>query len=159
VSEQRINSILNYLEVSKQLGTGGQPQSSAFASLAAAGYQVVINLGMPHSEEAVSDEDWLVTEQGMTYVHLPVPWEKPTAEHVARFFAMMEVFGDKRIFVHCIMNMRVSVFVYLYRVCREGIAPEVAQATMLRIWEPSEQWQSLIEAVLDDGVLCHARVP
>lgn len=155
MSEQGINSIINYLEISELLGTGGQPEPWAYGPLAAAGYQVVINLGMPHSEEAVPNEDWLVTEQGMTYIHLPVPWEKPTAEHLARFFALMEAFSGERIFVHCIMNMRVSVFVYLYRVCCEGMAPEVAQAAMLRIWEPYDQWQSLIEAVLKDGVSCH----
>ncbi len=143
--------ILNYLEITEQLGTGGQPDHKAFAGLAAAGYRVVINLAMPHSEEALSEEDWLVTEQGMIYVHLPVPWEKPTLTHLAQFFALMDAFGDERVFVHCIVNMRVSVFVYLYRVCHMGIAPEVAQAPMLRIWQPHAQWQSLIEAALGDA--------
>jgi protein tyrosine phosphatase (PTP) superfamily phosphohydrolase (DUF442 family) len=156
MSTQLMQFIVNYLEVSEQLGTGGQPEPQAFAALATAGYRVVINLAMPHSEDAVPDEDWLVTEQGMTYAHLPVPWEEPTLAHLARFFALMEAFRQERVFVHCIMNMRVSVFVYLYRVCRQRVAPEVAQAALLRIWQPDGQWQALIESVLGDGGLCGA---
>jgi protein tyrosine phosphatase (PTP) superfamily phosphohydrolase (DUF442 family) len=158
MSGQMPEPILNYLEISEQLGTGGQPKPAAFAALAADGYQVVINLGMPHSEEAVPDEDWLVTEQGMSYIHLPVPWERPKPAHLEQFFALMEAFQSERVFVHCIVNMRVSVFVYLYRVCRQGIAPEIAAAALLRIWQPTDQWQAFIEAVLGDIALCHGCV-
>lgn len=154
MSERVTNLVRNYVEISDRLGTGGQPQPVAFAALAAAGYQVVINLAMPYSEDALPDEDWLVTEQGMSYVHLPVPWERPTRAHLAQFFALLELFQRERVFVHCIMNMRVAVFVYLYRVCRLREDPDVAQATMLSIWHPYDAWQSLIETTLNDPGLC-----
>jgi protein tyrosine phosphatase (PTP) superfamily phosphohydrolase (DUF442 family) len=154
MSERVTSLVRTYVEISDRLGTGGQPKHVAFAALAAAGYQVVINLAMPHSEEAVPNEDWLVTEQGMSYVHLPVPWEKPTRAHLVQFFALMDAFQLERVFVHCIMNMRVAVFVYLYRVCRLMEDPDVARAAMLSIWQPYDAWQSLIETALNDPGLC-----
>jgi protein tyrosine phosphatase (PTP) superfamily phosphohydrolase (DUF442 family) len=146
-----IEGIENYLEVSNRVGTGGQPEADQFADIAAAGYQVVVNLALPNSREAVANEDWLVTEHGMTYVHLPVSWERPTQADVARFFALMDAFRDQRVFVHCIKNMRVAVFVYLYRVCREGVAQETAEATMLRIWRPHGTWRRLLAATLAEA--------
>jgi len=151
-----LESIENYLPISDRLGTGGQPEAEHFASMASAGYDVVINLAMPGSADVWLEEGRLVVENGMIYVHLPVAWDAPTLVDVRRFFGLMEVFDDAKVFVHCAKNMRVSVLVFLYRVCRQHIPLDVAEADLLAIWQPHGVWRRLVETTMADPDLCRA---
>ena len=81
----------------------------------------------------------------MTYCHLPVPFERPEVDHVRRFFALLEALRGERLFVHCIMNYRVSVFMYHYLVCREGYSQTAARSPIFDIWQPEPQWRALLE--------------
>ena len=65
------------------------------------------------------------------------------------FFAVMQAREGKHVFVHCAMNMRVSAFLYLYRVVTQQAAPEEALGDLYRIWQPNPTWQKLITDVLD----------
>jgi protein tyrosine phosphatase (PTP) superfamily phosphohydrolase (DUF442 family) len=145
---QTISDILNYLPISESLGTAGQPTSEQFAAIRAAGYGVVINLAMPDSTNALANERNLVEAQGMVYVHIPVVWESPTLDDLARFFDEVEDCRGRKVFVHCAMNMRVSCFVLLYRVVRLGVPLAEAVQTMRRIWAPDAVWQAFIERAL-----------
>jgi protein tyrosine phosphatase (PTP) superfamily phosphohydrolase (DUF442 family) len=150
--------ILNFLVISDTLGTAGQPARDEFAAIAAAGYEVVINLAMPDSSGALADEADLVAEHGMAYVHIPVVWERPTLADLARFFEEMEARRGARVFVHCAMNMRVSCFVYLFRVIHLGVAPEEAARAMARIWQPDQVWRAFLDRCLAHyGVQARAR--
>lgn len=140
--------LTNYLAISDTLGTAGQPTPEQFAAIRDAGYEVVINLAVPDSPGALPNEAELVTAQGMTYVHIPVVWESPTAEDLDRFFAVMEWNRGRKVFVHCALNMRVSCFVFLYRVLRLSVPAEEAWRSVLTIWEPNEVWQRFIEGAL-----------
>jgi protein tyrosine phosphatase (PTP) superfamily phosphohydrolase (DUF442 family) len=140
-----IEDIINYLSVSDAIGTAGQPTSQQFMAIREAGYEVVVNLAMPDSSNALPNERELVAEQGMLYFHIPVVWECPTAQDLEQFFDVMARSHGRRVFVHCAMNMRVSVFVYLYRVIWQGIAPDAAYANVLRIWRPNPVWQRFLE--------------
>jgi hypothetical protein len=75
----------------------------------------------------------------------------PDAADLARFFAAMDATQDKKRFVHCIANMRVSAFVMLYRVLRQGVPLDEAWATMARIWEPNPIWHTFIREALARG--------
>ncbi len=154
MTNEALAAILNYLPISERLLTAGQPNPAQFAHLAAADVEVVINLAMPDSRGVVINEDQLVTELGMTYVHIPVPWDAPTVQSVARFFTLMPAFGREKLFVHCIMNMRVSVFVFLYRICHKGVPAAEAEADLLRIWHPDSVWRQLIDDVVDTPAIC-----
>jgi protein tyrosine phosphatase (PTP) superfamily phosphohydrolase (DUF442 family) len=146
---QALQGILNYLPISEEFGTAGQPTREQFAAIRAAGYVAVVNLAMPDSPNALADEQDLVTGQGMDYVHIPVVWEHPAQEDLARFFATLDRYQGQRVFVHCVLNMRVSVFVMLHGVLRRGIPLEQAMAEVYRIWEPDPVWQEFIAASLD----------
>lgn len=148
-----VDGIANFLAISDRLGTGGQPRPRQFSALADAGYSVVINLAIPHHGQARPDEDWLVTELGMQYVHLPIPWEAPEQVHLDRFLGYMELFDQDKVFVHCIKNMRVSVLVYVYRILRLDTPASVAERDMLRIWRPHGAWAELIGNALSDARL------
>lgn len=143
-----LHQILNFLPVSEVLGTAGQPTAVQFGSVAAAGYQVVINLAMPDSTNALPNELDLVRQAGMTYVHIPVVWEAPALRDLDRFFEIMDRHEGDKVFVHCALNMRVSCFVFLYRVIRTGLPVPEAAATMHRIWEPNPTWSRFLEDAL-----------
>jgi protein tyrosine phosphatase (PTP) superfamily phosphohydrolase (DUF442 family) len=143
-----LEQILNFLPVSDDLGTAGQPASEQFQAIRAAGYEVVINLAMPDSTHALPDEAGLVREQDMTYVHIPVVWESPTLQDLDRFFEAMEASQGQKVFVHCALNMRVSCFVLLYRVLRRGVPLAEAAETMQRIWQPNPVWSRFLEDAL-----------
>jgi protein tyrosine phosphatase (PTP) superfamily phosphohydrolase (DUF442 family) len=143
-----LNGIVNYLKISERLGTGGQPSAEQFSEIKAAGYEVVVNLAMPDSTNALPNEAELVCEQGMEYVHIPVVWEDPQDKDLDRFLQTMARNRRRKVFVHCVVNWRVSCFVYLYRVIEQGVARKVAEQSLLEIWKPEPVWHSFIERSL-----------
>jgi protein tyrosine phosphatase (PTP) superfamily phosphohydrolase (DUF442 family) len=150
MSLQALEEITNFLRISDAIGTAGQPTAAQFAAIKAAGYEVVVNLAMPDSTNALPNEGELVAEQAMDYVHIPVVWERPTIRDLEQFFEVMEKSRGKRIFVHCAMNMRVSVFICLYRVLRENIPFEVASEAIYKIWEPDAVWDGFLRQALQE---------
>ncbi|WP_238360689.1 fused DSP-PTPase phosphatase/NAD kinase-like protein [Iningainema tapete] len=110
---------------------------------------VVVNLALPTSSNALPDEKQIVESQGMQYIHIPVQWENPTIENVTEFFHVIEANTDKKVFVHCAANMRVSAFVYLYRRLHKHISEEEAKKDLNKIWVPNETWQKFIENVIE----------
>ncbi|MBD1873139.1 protein tyrosine phosphatase family protein [Nodosilinea sp. FACHB-131] len=143
-----LQAIRNYLVLSPTLGTAGQPTAEQFKAVAEAGYTVVVNLALSTSDNAIPNEAEVVKSLGMTYFHIPVVWEAPTPVDLAIFFKVMERNRDVKVLVHCALNMRVSAFVYLYRVLRLGIDPAVAIADLHRIWQPNPTWQTFIDQSL-----------
>lgn len=140
--------VLNFLQISEFVGTGGQPTAEQFSEIEAAGYGVIVNLAMADSSNALPNEAELVREQRMEYVHIPVVWEDPRDVDLDRFFEVMALYRDRKIFVHCALNWRVSSFVYLYRVIQQGVPMKVAGESLFKIWKPNPVWQSFIERSL-----------
>jgi protein tyrosine phosphatase (PTP) superfamily phosphohydrolase (DUF442 family) len=136
-----IEAIKNHLRVSDRIASSGQPEEAQFKYIAAAGFEVVVNLAMPNSENAIPEEGNIVTAHKMTYVHIPVPFDAPNAEHLQQFFAVMNAFAQRKIWVHCVLNYRVSAFLYQYQRLVHGEAPEQARKVMLTCWQPNETWQ------------------
>ena len=149
MSTNSIEEIYNYLKLSDSVATAGQPTKAQFSVIKESGYQVVVNLAVSDSPKALPHEQAVVESQGMQYVHIPVAWENPTLENVARFFSVMEENADKLVFVHCIANMRVSAFIYLYRLIHEGMRDEKAKNDLHEIWTPNDTWQELIKQVIE----------
>ena len=141
----KIEDLLNYLAISDTIGTAGQPTPAQFAAIKAAGYDVVVNLAMPDSANALPNEQQLAAGQGMLYIHIPVVWEHPTAQNLEQFFDVMARCRGKRVFVHCALNMRVSAFVYLYRIIWLGVSKETAWQDLLKIWEPNPAWKRFLD--------------
>jgi protein tyrosine phosphatase (PTP) superfamily phosphohydrolase (DUF442 family) len=113
-----LTGILHFRAISARIGTAGQPTAAQFALIREAGYDIVINLALPTSDNALADEGSLVAGLGMTYVHIPVNFTRPTAGDFEAFAGVLDAFRSRRVFVHCAMNMRVSAFVFVYRVLR-----------------------------------------
>lgn len=151
VSSPQLSNIYRFMSVADDLGTAGQPTAEQFEAVKAAGYDVVINLAMGNTPRDLPNEAQLLAAYGIDYIHIPVVFEQPTEADLSRFFDAMDDNQDKKCFVHCIANARVSAFVLLYRVLRQGVPVEEARASMRQIWEPNETWQTFIDKVLAQG--------
>lgn len=143
---ETLKNIRNFLQIDDRLATAGMPRPEEFAMIKRAGFSVVINLAMPTSDNAMPNEGELVSQQGMTYVHIPVDFEHPKPTDFERFTRVMDVFAGQRVFVHCAMNMRVSAFVYLHRL-RHGVDRATAERDLKRIWDPDGVWRELIRTL------------
>jgi protein tyrosine phosphatase (PTP) superfamily phosphohydrolase (DUF442 family) len=151
VSSPQLSDIYRFRSVTDNLGTAGQPTAEQFEAVKAAGYEVVINLAMGNTPRDLPNEAQLLAEHGIDYIHIPVVFERPTEADLNRFFDAMADNQDKKCFVHCIANARVSAFVLLYRVLRQGVPVEEARASMRQIWEPNATWQTFINDALAQG--------
>ena len=141
----------NFRPVDETLATAGLPTADQLKSVAAHGYEVVINLALGTTPRDLPNEPGIVAAHGIDYAHIPVVFDAPTDNDLSQFFAAMEANQHKKCFVHCIANARVSAFVMLYRVLRQGVPVEEADATMRHIWEPNPTWQAFIEKHLAQG--------
>jgi uncharacterized protein (TIGR01244 family) len=139
-----LNSIRNFLQLDERLATSGMPAPADFNAIGQSGYELVINLAMPTSDNAMANEGDLVTRAGMTYIHIPVNFESPQRADFEGFANIMDLFAKQRVYVHCAANMRVSAFVFLHRVLRGGKSRADAEADLKRIWDPDGVWRKFI---------------
>jgi protein tyrosine phosphatase (PTP) superfamily phosphohydrolase (DUF442 family) len=113
-----------------------------------AGFEVVINLALPTSDNALANEGSIVAGLGMSYVHIPVDFKAPDPQDSGSFCRVMEAFDARPVFVHCAANMRVSAFVFLYRVLYQRIALHDAERDLHAIWQPDDVWSRFIQQQL-----------
>jgi protein tyrosine phosphatase (PTP) superfamily phosphohydrolase (DUF442 family) len=135
--------------VDDALCTSGQPSVAQLGSVAEAGFTTVINLAL-HDDPRYSlpDEPGTVQSLGLSYVHIPVQFSAPTEAKLLEFFAAMDAHRGEKIWVHCAANMRVSAFLGLYRVIKQGWENEPAFELMHSLWQPNEGWSSFITEMI-----------
>jgi protein tyrosine phosphatase (PTP) superfamily phosphohydrolase (DUF442 family) len=141
-----IEAIKNYVALSGELATGGQPSEEHIQELAQAGFELIINLGLLDPRYCLEDEAGLVRSLGLEYHHIPVDFQAPKIEDLTQFFKVMQAAEGKSIFVHCAANYRVSSFVSLYGQAKLGWSSEQAAAHVRRLWEPNEIWAEFMES-------------
>jgi protein tyrosine phosphatase (PTP) superfamily phosphohydrolase (DUF442 family) len=144
-SAASLTDIYSFHAINDRLGTAGQPTESQFRTVRDAGFEAVMNLALPTSDNALAHEGAIVTGLGMSYVHIPVDFKAPTSQDFHAFCRVMEAFDGQRVFVHCAANMRVSAFVFLYRVLHEHLPPAEAERDLHAIWQPDEVWSRFIQ--------------
>jgi len=146
-----LESIHNFLPLDARLATGGQPDEEQLRAIAEAGYEVVINLGLPDAPYAIAGERAILEGRGLRYETIPVSFEAPERERFAEFRALYRQLSDHRCFIHCAANKRVSAFMALYRMLELGWPREAAEAPMHAIWQPDPVWRDFIEKRLAAG--------
>jgi len=142
-----LTDIYNFITISESLATSGQPTEAQMGEVAAAGYKVVVNLALPTSDNALKDEGATVRGLGMTYHNIPVKWEAPKLSDFEQFVPLMDSLAGQKVYVHCVANYRVSMFVALYAERRWGWTRAQADAHIRRMWQPDEVWTRFIEDV------------
>ena len=135
--------IFNWRRLDARITTSGQPTEVELATIRDLGVAHVINLALHTHEKALADEAATVTGLGMSYTHIPVEFDAPTEADFERFGAAMAAIGNDPVHVHCIVNARVTAFLYRYRrdVLDQG---EDARAFMDSVWRPGGVWAAFI---------------
>ena len=147
MDDSALQDIYRYRRVSEHIATGGQPTEAQLAQVAKAGCTTVINLGLHDADYALPDERSTVESLGMVYVHIPVIWEQPARTDLSRFGEVMAAHENEELFVHCAANVRVSVFVALDQVVRQG-GPSEQAIEAIRTLSLPEVWQTFIDEAL-----------
>lgn len=138
--------ILNQYQNTAHISSSGQPSEEQIREIAAQNFNALINLAMPDHAQSIANEGSIVTSLGMTYIHIPVPFEKPTQDHFAQFSTYMNALKTKKVWVHCIVNARVSAFLYRYLQKEYGMSAEDATSPLLSAWLPTMDgaWREFI---------------
>jgi len=149
MNKAEVADICNYRVVDAKLSASGQPTEEQLAAAAQEGFEVVINLAL-HDDPRYSlrDEPGWVEALGMTYIHIPVRFDAPAEADLLTFFAELERCRDRTVLLHCAYNKRVTAFLGLHGVIRQGRPLEEAFALMRSVWEPDSTWSSFIGAMI-----------
>jgi protein tyrosine phosphatase (PTP) superfamily phosphohydrolase (DUF442 family) len=148
-SPAKLSEIYSFRAIGDKLGTAGQPTAVQFEFIQESGFEAVINLALPTSDNAIPNEGSLVTGLGMAYVHIPVDFKAPRPQDFHAFARVMDAFAHRPVFVHCAANMRVSAFVFLYRVLFQNVAVLEAERDLHAIWQPDAVWSRFIQDELE----------
>jgi protein tyrosine phosphatase (PTP) superfamily phosphohydrolase (DUF442 family) len=146
-ADSTMESIRTFVQISNRIATSAQISTKHIKAIKEAGYQVLVNLG-PANERMNKEEAFAVVSAGLTYVQIPVDFKNPQLRDLEFFFQVMNANRDRKVYIHCFANMRVSSFIYLYRVIHEDVAPEEARKTLHQVWEPNEVWSAFIDQAL-----------
>jgi len=124
-SAPEMTPIRNFLQVTPQFCTGGQPRPEHFAKLKADGVKAVLNLRTP-VEHRAEEEQAAVEQAGMKYFNIPVVYVAPTDAQVDEFLRITDDPANRPMFIHCTAAIRVGTFWMIRRVIRDGMSPEAA---------------------------------
>ena len=144
------SSITNFLALSDHIGTAGQPTAEQVPFVRDENYEVVINLATPDSKGAIPNESEVVTSLGMSYFQIPVVWQEPTRKDFELFVGLMKTLQSTRTFIHCVVNHRVSAFMFLYRTTQGRMDPLEAKGDMEQLWTPHGVWEEFVDGILAD---------
>jgi len=138
----------NVVEISPRITTSGQPSATALGKLKEQGYGAVIYLAPPTVRDAVHDEHLIVARQGLVFINIPIRFDGPTEADFDAFAAALGGLADRKVLVHCQVNLRASSFVFLYRAIVLKDDPKKAYDAVEKVWVPEGPWRQLIELEL-----------
>ena len=124
--------IRNFLQVTPDFCTAGQPRIEHFAALQAKGIKSVLNLRQP-GEHRAEEEKAAVEAAGMRYFNIPVAYGTPTDEQVDEFLKITDDRANRPMLVHCTAAIRVGAFWLIRRVLRDGMTWDAALEEARRV--------------------------
>ena len=145
-----MNKILNYIKINELISTSGQPKIEELELIANEGFEVVINLAVPTTSNALENEDKIVSSLNMSYIHIPVDFENPKLSDLKLFLNILQALGANKVWIHCAKNYRVSAFMYVYHKYILHTPFEQIDLSIFDMWQPSLVWQELMKVQLED---------
>lgn len=134
----------NVSVIGPNLVTSGQPTAQSLAGLGAAGFRAVVYLAPSTVASAVQEEPGLLARQGIEFIQIPIPFGAPDESHLEALSAALLRLQDRKVLVHCEINMRASTMVFLHRVIRLGVPPADAYDAVASVWSPRGPWRRLM---------------
>jgi uncharacterized protein (TIGR01244 family) len=138
----------NLAPITPKLVTSGQPSAEALNTLAQHGFAAVIYLVPANVHGAVADEAAIVRRQGLEYIHIPIKFDKPTAQDYEAFASAMARLANRKVLVHCEINLRASSLVFLYRAIALKEDANSAYDAVAKVWSPRGAWKPFIQQAL-----------
>jgi uncharacterized protein (TIGR01244 family) len=117
--------IRNFLQVTPEFCTGGQPRIEHFAELKSRGVKAVLNLRTP-GEHRAEEEQTAVEQAGLKYFNIPVVYREPTDAQVDEFLKLTDDPANRPMFIHCTAAIRVGGFWLIRRVVRDKMPWDAA---------------------------------
>ena len=145
-----MNKILNYVKINELISTSGQPKIEELELIANEGFEVITNLAMPTTSNALENEDKIVSSLNMSYIHIPVDFENPKISDLKLFLNVLQALGANKVWIHCAKNYRVSAFMYVYHKYILHTPFEQIDLSIFDMWQPSLVWQELMKVQLED---------
>lgn len=143
--------ILNFRQYSATFASAGQPTREQLGVLREKGFERVVYIAFTNNPNAIPEEDILVKELGMEYLHIPVDFSNPLPGDYYAFADWMQRSANRKTLLHCQVNARASAFSFLYRVINEGMPVAQAKADMNTVWQPNAIWRDFIFRMLEEN--------
>ena len=124
VAQER-TPIRNFLQVTKEFCTAGQPRPEHFAMLKDDGVKAVLNLRTP-GEHRAEEEKAEVERLGMKYFNIPVVYTAPTNAQVDEFLRITDDPANRPMLIHCTAAIRAGAFWMIRRIVRDGMSYDAA---------------------------------
>ncbi|GAB2690284.1 protein tyrosine phosphatase family protein [Aliiglaciecola aliphaticivorans] len=136
----------NYQVNNEKMVSSGLPSKEHLQRLQTLGLSNVVDL-IPDDR---TQHQALMDNINLNYHNIAVEWENPTLENFQEYVRVMQEFtaSDGVTLTHCRVNMRGSVFTYLYQVTQLHKPEKAARQDMLAIWQPNDIWLGFIDEVL-----------
>ncbi len=101
-----------------------------------------------HNKGALKKEDKIISKNGMIYIHIPITWKNPELDRLLLFLKLLESLRkeDKKIFIHCIKNYRVSVFMYHYK--KSVLKQKNVKLIAPKKFKPNKIWTKILKEKL-----------
>jgi len=139
--------ISNYYKYNKHISTSGLPKVDEFELIKKEGYDTVLSLSMPTDSITVENEDLILTNLGIVYLHIPVDFYEPKIKDFETFRLLLDAYDGKKLWIHCTKNYRVSAFMYLCDLIgNDNIDKELLE----KFWMPNETWQQFVDDVIEE---------
>ncbi len=122
---QQPPEIRNFVQVTPEFCTGGQPRPQHFAELKTRGVKAVLNLRTP-GEHRAEEEKEAVEAAGLKYFNIPVDYREPSDADVDTFLKLTDDEANRPMFIHCTAAIRVGAFWLIRRVLRDGMTWDAA---------------------------------
>lgn len=129
---QQPPDIRNFLQVTPEFCTAGQPRPEHYALLKEKGIKTVLNLRTP-GEHRAEEEKAEVERVGMKYINIPVVYREPTFEQVDEFLKVTDDPASRPMFIHCTAAIRVGAFWMIRRIVRDGMSWDDALAEARKV--------------------------
>jgi uncharacterized protein (TIGR01244 family) len=131
-TQPQVPDIRNFLQVTPEFCTGGQPRPEHYAALKARGVKAVLNLRSP-GEHRADEEKAAVEQAGLNYFNIPVNYREPADADVDAFLKITDDPANRPMFIHCTAAIRVGAFWLIRRVVRDGMTWDAARAEAQKV--------------------------
>jgi len=80
----------------------------------------------------------------MIYIHIPISWDNPEMDRLDLFCSTLKTLQikNKKVFIHCAKNYRVSIFMYHYK--KNILKDKSAKLILPKGFKPNKTWRKII---------------